>query len=985
MLSLDDPAGADGRSIRRIPRVLAMLVAFAALAGSARDAYAQKANGEVCFLPSECASGRCVVTCQAQVRTDTVAANASTVCFAGPQRCELPTDGSLLRDEYFVSQIPPKFLDIAPPSTQQYAARSAPAPPGPASPDGSSCILPGDCDSHRCLFFKCKPQSPPMPKKADGAGCFLPDECTSGRCDLFTCKAQPAKKADGASCFLPGECASGSCNLFKCRAPAACEAPEPARPATVSPPANHFNALWTSVGVNEGRLRSDLRDAARQKDPRGCALPLAAVHYGLGGPDEIALGQAFADLAVTGKAAFVAFRASPPDEPPGEPYCRSMPRIVEKISPSCGRPAVVPGERALVDGCLKALARAYQVANFLRSGQALPIEDKRERRNRLGWIAVSGEDDSPHRPVNVPSSNYPQFDVDVSVKNANGDAITVMSRYVVAQDVPATRRSAPPALALAEEATPSIPADAEVLLFLHGMDSRAEEATDITEQLFMLRRNAPGAKKLVIISVDLPTSGYADNLDHLRISSLETIGTPKDLLGNPVAYSRAAQSMVAAPDFSFTGETPLLDFIENFVIAFVEKLDGGALPGLKGKMKAVMGGSLGGNLTFRLGRRCLSTRVGPCGPGEASDMGWLPNFIVWSPASIWNSFGGSPGVALNVDWDRLLDGNFKEAWQNFAHGSNFDPTGVTRHLAPLTALLSANDIDPADPGDLLSPRRTALRRDFFGSWDKPIVPILVNMSQSDSWQSQYYPCKKSALVAARLDRHETYDPLFLRWHWRLGAEQLLYSHQSNDAMTPGQARYLSNTKPMLLACGTEDRILFNDICGATQRTVPYMTETPGKALFLQETGHSVDVERREYFAREIIQFLDSGAQPAPKKPDGAACFLPNECQSNRCMFFKCEAQPPPPVKKPNGATCALPDECLSNRCMFFKCEAQPPPPVKKANGAACVLPDECLSNRCMFFRCEAQPPPPVKKANGEGCVLPGECASNHCEFFKCRP
>jgi pimeloyl-ACP methyl ester carboxylesterase len=365
-------------------------------------------------------------------------------------------------------------------------------------------------------------------------------------------------------------------------------------------------------------------------------------------------------------------------------------------------------------------------------------------------------------------------------------------------------------------------------------------------------------------------------------------------------------------------------------------------------------------------------------------MTWLPNFIVWSPASIWNSFGGSPGAGLNIDWDRLLDGNFKEAWQNFVHGSNFDPTGVTRHLAPLTALLAANDIEPADPGDLLSPRRAALRREFFASWDKPIVPILVNMSQSDSWQSKYYPCKKSALVAARLDRHETYDPFFLRWHWRLGAEQLLYSHQSNDAKTPAQARYLSNTKPMLLACGTEDRILFNDICGATQRTVPYMTETPGKALFLQETGHSVDVERREYFARQILQFLDFGAQPAPKKPDGAACLLPNECVSNRCQFFKCEAQPPPAVKKANGEACLLPDECLSNRCQFFKCEAQPPPAVKKANGEACLLPDECLSNRCQFFKCEAQPPPPVKKASGEACFLANECLSNRCEFFKCK-
>jgi hypothetical protein len=225
---------------------------------------------------------------------------------------------------------------------------------------------------------------------------------------------------------------------------------------------------------------------------------------------------------------------------------------VANISPLCGRPAVVPGGPALVAGCQQALTRAYQVANFLRTGQALPIKNKREWRNRLGWIAVSGEDDSPHRPVNVPSSSYPQFDVDVPVRNASGNIITVMSRYVVAQDVPAAPRGAPPALALAEEAKPSIPADAEVLLFLHGMDSRAEEATDITEQLFMLRSSAPGAKKLVIISVDLPTSGYADNIDHLLVSSLEAIGTPKDLLGNPVAYSRAAQSMVAAPDFSFT-------------------------------------------------------------------------------------------------------------------------------------------------------------------------------------------------------------------------------------------------------------------------------------------------------------------------------------------------------------------------------------------------------------------------------------------------
>jgi hypothetical protein len=201
------------------------------------------------------------------------------------------------------------------------------------------------------------------------------------------------QEADGASCFLPNECASGSCNLFKCRAPAAREAAEPVRPATVSPPANHFDALWTSVGVNEGRLRSDLRDAARPKTPSQCTLPLAAVHYALDGADALALGQAFADLSVTGKAAFQAFRAARLDET----CCQSMPTAVANISPACGRPAVVPAGRKLAAGCMMALKRSHAVANFLRSAEALPRETKRARRKELGWIAVSGEDDSPQR------------------------------------------------------------------------------------------------------------------------------------------------------------------------------------------------------------------------------------------------------------------------------------------------------------------------------------------------------------------------------------------------------------------------------------------------------------------------------------------------------------------------------------------------------------------------------------------------------------
>ena len=64
-----------------------------------------------------------------------------------------------------------------------------------------------------------------------------------------------------------------------------------------------------------------------------------------------------------------------------------------------------------------------------------------------------------------------------------------------------------------------------------------------------------------------------------------------------------------------------------------------------------------------------------------------------------------------------------------------------------------------------------------------------------------------------------------------------------------------NQKPMLLACGVEDTVAYNDICPATKNTAPLMTLTPGKALFLDKTGHSLDNERRAFWARQIVEFL----------------------------------------------------------------------------------------------------------------------------------
>jgi hypothetical protein len=517
-----------------------------------------------------------------------------------------------------------------------------------------------------------------------------------------------------------------------------------------------------NLGQNEGRLRPELRAAAKAADPL-ISLTLAAYKFGM---DDGLWGNAFADLSVTGHKAFAAFSQILPQDA----FCQGL--LGQKPPPFYSQ----VGAERLLAGCRMALDRAYRVANFLRAGQrgdtpALKLAKVAER-NALGWIAVSGEDDSPHRPVDVPSSDFPQYNLLVNVQapfsSLPQKMVTVHTRYTIAQS----------------------------------------------------RQLSRNGKNLVVISLDLPTSGYATNLSYNDVSPLTDIGHPKTtnvpfplpvlpgieiLIPGVGAFPPGTfiPANVPLPDFQASGNTPILQFIEDFVVRFVDRLDH-SVP-IKGNIKAVMGGSLGGNMTLRLGRR--------------TDAPWIQNVVVWSPASIWDSLGAG--------------------------------ADILKHAGPRSAWESADKatITPRD-----SPQAAGFRHDFFASWDQAIVPVVIPVAQSDTWTSDFYLCKRSSVAAARLDRQETYDQNFLAWHWRLGAEQLLFSHQNIDPQT-GQRLYMLNRKPMLLGCGVEDHVPFNDICPATQATAAHMTMTPGKALFLGETGHSLDNERRSFWALQIIQFL----------------------------------------------------------------------------------------------------------------------------------
>jgi pimeloyl-ACP methyl ester carboxylesterase len=349
---------------------------------------------------------------------------------------------------------------------------------------------------------------------------------------------------------------------------------------------------------------------------------------------------------------------------------------------------------------------------------------------------------------------------------------------------------------------PVLTPDAEIFLYITGMDSRLEEALDLTHALHKLGQERH--KNYTVISMDLPTSGYADNLDQTLIQ--------------PLPYDGYAGGGLTGLEFTPNKyNAPIVDFIEDFIVSFVNTLDR-QYPSLHLTQHQIVpiGGSLGGNMAFRLGR-------------PRSDAPWITTVVPWSPAAIWPSLDDNP----------VSHAGLATAWY-FAGGSP----------------------------DFLAETPGARRSFFYGGFDYQskvamVVPVggggIAGLSgggksQSEYWYRDTWECKPSHLRFARVDRYETYDHNFRLWHWRLGLEQLQFSQQ--EPKQPGSAEplYLLNTKRMLLLCGMDD--VGNDLCKHTREVALKMRFTPGRALFLQTTGHSIHNERPNYLARQILDFVD---------------------------------------------------------------------------------------------------------------------------------
>ena len=375
----------------------------------------------------------------------------------------------------------------------------------------------------------------------------------------------------------------------------------------VDPPERFVDA------VNEGRLIPQLRQAAALRNPykilaRAAAAFFSAQHPTAGSvpAEDEALGNALVDLSVTGRMAYCLFK-TPPLTPLDDLAVGSGVNHIDLGHPPLTQARlreVIGEELALLinatpaemtSAITPALDRAYAVAWALRG----PIAQRAAARGPLGWIAVSGEDDMPHRPTNVPAPPFEQYEIPVTARS-----ITLQTRFFIASPPGPALPATPPPLPLRQlppDPRPHVPEGNSLILFVHGHSSGADEALTIIPHLHMagLRQGV----KLSIVSFDLPNNGYSETFDHERVATSSATTWPGGLTDHtPIA-------------------TPIIDFIEDFIVAFVDALD--QITPIKNRFAGVIGGSLGGNMGLRLGRRS---------PMPA----WLNTGIVsWNAASVW--------------------------------------------------------------------------------------------------------------------------------------------------------------------------------------------------------------------------------------------------------------------------------------------------------------------------------------------------------------
>src|SRR5579859_3980713 len=471
----------------------------------------------------------------------------------------------------------------------------------------------------------------------------------------------------------------------------------------------------------------------------------------------------------------------------------------------------------------KMLDEAYKALWAIRSNEP----GWRDFRFGLGWIAVSGFDDSHHRPVNVPTAPYPQFDISFTVPVPNNNPpvngmLPVATRFMVASagafvgpaspeqrslvdpdpallQAPATAFSPTPVPRSIPSDIPSIPAGNKIIVYIHGGGSRAEEAVEMANW-FILEGHAVG-QEYTVISFDLPNSGYGGTFELTE---------------------------VVGPSYDHS-QLFILRFEQQYIINFIEALDQ-QIGNVKDRIVAVMWGSLGGNTSL-----LMTDWYDASHPYLQTIVSW--SVTAMAPSSYLGviSAGNIAAYLSNLQ----ADATSAEAFDDHSTEASYIQT---MYAAPL----SPNPLLYIPPQPIM----------WFRGGYAP--------SGGGGWQ----PCKDRSVARSRFDRYEIYSPTERHWTIAIDLEQISFSFQDSrphlSVVTTPAAAGLPPSNLMLVA-GDNDNFFPNAIYNSTidvARSIRLSGQ--GRAEFWLDTGHSIHNERPRLFAREIISFLTnpgSGSSP----------------------------------------------------------------------------------------------------------------------------
>lgn len=289
---------------------------------------------------------------------------------------------------------------------------------------------------------------------------------------------------------------------------------------------------------------------------------------------------------------------------------------------------------------------------------------------------------------------------------------------------------------------PSIPVGNDIVLYLHGgPGSRLEEASDLVAPLMAAGRAL--GRSYTIIAFDQPSQGYSTALD---------------------------PSVVVKPHVDNVDVYPMVQFNEEFIVAFVNELD--KVVPIKNRNIYIIGGSTGGMLALRMAHRTEP---------------WIKGVVAWNPASVWTTYANDDlkGKVLHDGFARAQGSDAAE--QDGSRRDYFDEV-----------FGSPSQFFNVQP----NPEEW-----YRGDRDKYVSSGNTHKPFRTEWA-----CKWDYIASARLELQEVYNATGRLWHWRFGTEELLFSFFNDSWYGPaatasddsGHPNYQQIVRPLLLMASDDD-------------------------------------------------------------------------------------------------------------------------------------------------------------------------------------